>query len=222
MDASAPAYRTAVLSRIWLNEETFELTCTRPQGFQFLAGQYVALVAQGEEREYTLLSPPDAQSLRFLIKKVAGGKLSVTLANIALGGVLAIGKPQGYLTFRPTDRSVYFVATGVGIAPFVAMAAVGVRGFHLLHGARTEAGLFYRQELAAAAGQYIPCLSGKEPSMTDLPGLYRGYVTEYLQANLKDGPFDFYLCGSRVMIRDMTHFLDQRHPDTRIYSEAYS
>jgi ferredoxin-NADP reductase len=222
MDLSAPAYRTTVLSRIWLNEETFELTCTRPQGLQFLAGQYVALLVQGEEREYTLLSPPDALSLRFLIKKVTGGQLSVALANIAPGGVLAMGKPKGYLTYRPTDRPVYFVATGVGIAPFVAMAADGVRGFHLLHGARTGAGLFYRQELAAAAGQYIPCLSGKDPSMAALPGLYHGYVTEYLQENLKGGPFDFYLCGSRAMIRDMTHFLDQHHPDTRIYSEAYS
>lgn len=222
MDSTTRVYRTTVLSRTWLNQETFELCCTRPQGFEFLVGQYVTLGVRGEEREYTLIASPDAQELRFLIKRVVGGALSTVLANIAPKDVLEMGYAKGYLTFRPTDRPVYFVATGVGIAPFIAMAADGVRGFHLLHGARNEDGLFYRQEMSAAACQYIPCLSGKDwPSVT-LPGLFFGYVTDYLQANLQGGPFDFYLCGSMAMIRDVTHHLDRHHPDTRIYSEAYN
>jgi len=221
MDSISPAYRTTVLSRTWFNEETFTLCCTRPQGFTCLAGQYVALGVRGEVREYTLISSPDAQELRFLIKRVVGGALSTVLANIAPGDVLEMGHAKGYLTFRPTDRPVYFVATGVGIAPFIAMAADGVRGFHLLHGARNEEGLFYRQELIAAARQYIPCLSGKDRSSDAVPGLFRGYVTDYLKANLQGGPFDFYLCGSMAMIRDVTHHLDRHHPGTRIYSEAY-
>ncbi len=222
MDSISPVYRATVLSRIWLNEETFELCCTRPQGFRYLAGQYAALGARGEEREYTLIAAPDGQELRFLIKRVVGGALSTILANIAPGDVLEMGHAKGYLTLRPTDRPVYFVATGVGIAPFIAMAADGVRGFHLLHGARNEDGLFYRQELIAAACQYIPCLSGKDRPSVTLPGLFHGHVTDYLKADLQGGPFDFYICGSMAMIRDVTHHLDRHYPDTRIYSEAYN
>lgn len=222
MESSVSFYSVSVLSRIWLNEETFELTCSRPKGFLFLAGQYVTLELEGEEREYTLLSPPDAPQLRFLIKQVVGGKLSGALGHIVPGSALGMSKAKGYLTFRPTDRPVYFVATGVGIVPFVAMAASGLRGFTLIHGARSESGFFYRQELAATSLQYIPCLSGNSEFATGPPTLYRGYVTEYIRRHLLPGMYDFYLCGSRAMIRDMTHLLDQYYPGTRIFSEAYS
>jgi len=222
MEPAVSVFSVSVLSRVWLNEETFELICTRPRGFQFQAGQYVSLVHQGEAREYTILSPPDAVELRFLIKQVVGGKLSSQLANIDPGSVLGMSKAKGYLTFRPTKRPVFFVATGVGIAPFVAMAASGVRGFTLIHGARIESGLFYRQELTASALRYIPCLSGINVTGTELPDLYRGYVTEYLKTSLPPGLYDFYLCGSVAMIRDMTHLLDEHHPGVRIFSEAFS
>jgi benzoate/toluate 1,2-dioxygenase reductase subunit len=222
VESAALSCSVSVLARVWLNAETFELICSRPQGFQFLAGQYVSFVHQGEEREYTILSPPDAMELRFLIKQIAGGKLSSELANIAPGSMLTISRAKGYLTFRQTERPVYFVATGVGIAPFVAMAAGGVRGFILIHGARIESDLFYRQELAVAALSYIPCISRSKVTGAVLPNMYHGYVTEYLKINLPPGHYDFYLCGSKAMIRDMMHFLDECHPGVRIYSEAYS
>jgi len=215
----SPAFTTSVLARRWCNEDAFELTCSRPQGFDFVAGQYVSLGIQGEEREYTLVSPPAGDDLRFLIKRVVGGQVSSALGTVAPGTVLAMGRAKGYLRYQPSDRPIYMVATGVGIAPFVAMAADGARGFHLLHGVRTAAGLVYQQELRAAAAQYLPCLSGQGD--IDLPGIYRGYVTKYIEENLKGGPFDFYLCGSMAMIRDLTLLLDRCHPASRIYSEAY-
>ncbi len=216
------SYSVSVLTRQWLNEETYELTCTRPPEFHFQAGQYVSLMHQGEEREYTILSPPDAETLRFVIKQVNGGIMSGALANLTLGTTVEMSRARGYLTFRSTDRQVYFVATGAGIAPFVAMAAAGVKGFAMIHGAKTASGLFYRKELVAAARQYIPCLSGTGASEAVMLGGYHGHVTAYTRANLPSGLYDFYLCGSRAMIHDMTHLLDQYYPGTRIYSEAYS
>ena len=215
-------HSVAVVSRDWLNEEVFVLTCSCPPGFQAQAGQYVSIMFGGEEREYTLLSPPEASVLRFLIKRIEGGKLSGALGDCAPGTVLNISKAKGYLTYRSPDRPVFFVATGVGIAPFVAMVAAGVTGYTLIHGARTVSGLFYRRELIAAAKRYIPCVSGTLDAETALPDLQQGYVTHYVERHLQPGLYDFYLCGSRAMITDMTHLLDQRCPDARIYSEAYS
>lgn len=220
--STVSSFSASVFARVWLNAETFELICSRPHGFQFLSGQYVSFDVQGEKREYTILSSPDAVELRFLIKLASGGKVSSALANMAPGSVLEMGKAKGYLTFRSTERQVYFVATGVGVAPFVAMAAGGVRGFTLVHGARNQSGFFYRQELAAVALSYIPCLSGNNETCAELPNLYHGYVTKYIKSNLKPGLYDFYLCGSRAMIREMTHYLDEYHPGVRMFSEAYS
>lgn len=221
MNSVAPPLITSVKGQVWLDNESFELICSRPENFQFIAGQHVALTHQGKERDYTILSAPDAPELRFLIKRVAGGALSNTLAELTPGAQLLMSKAKGYLTYRPTDRPVYFVATGVGIAPFVAMAAAGVTGFTLIHGTREASQLFYRRELTLAARRYIPCLSGQIKQGTALLDLHRGYVTDYIDRHLKPGLYDFYLCGARAMIHDMTHILDQHYPDTRIYSEAY-
>jgi ferredoxin-NADP reductase len=218
----SPASLVTVVGREWLDEDIFVLTCSRPPDFMFGAGQYVSLVHGGEEREYTLLSAPVAPELRFLIKRIDGGRLSSTLAALAPGTVLGMSMAKGYLTYRPTDRPVVFVATGVGIAPFVAMAAAGVTGFTLIQGARTASGLVFRRELRRAASRYIPCLSGANDPATELPDLYQGYVTGYVERFLAPGLYDFYLCGSRAMITDMTLLLDQHSPQARIFSEAYT
>ncbi len=220
MSETGYPWSISVQERVWLNSDNFALTCTRPEGFHFLAGQYVSLGLPGVEREYTITSPPDAQELRFLVKRVVGGRMSEVLAGMAMGEQLAMARPKGYLTYRPTRREVVFVGTGVGIAPYVAMAAAGVRGFTLIQGARLASGLLYRRELMAAAGRYVACLSGKDEDLT-AAGAFPGYVTAWVEANLPPGTYDFYLCGSRAMIHDMTHLLDRSFADAVIYSEAY-
>jgi len=214
-------HSVSILGRKWLDEETFELICTRPKGFEFVAGQHVTMHYQEDEREYTILSPPSADSLHFLIKRINHGRLSSILATLEPESDLAVSKAKGYLIYRRTDRPIFFVGTGVGIAPFVSMAAAGVRNFTLLHGAREVTGLFYRRDLVIAADRYIPCISGQIKQGTNVVDLHRGYVTDYVDRFIKPGAYDFYLCGSRAMIHDMTHLLDQHYPETRIYSEAF-
>jgi ferredoxin-NADP reductase len=215
-------YSVSVLGKKWLDADVFELACTRPDNFSFIAGQHVTINHQGDEREYTILSPPHADQLLFLVKRINQGRLSNALAELGIGDSLSFSKAKGYLVYRPTDRPVYLVATGVGIAPFVAMAASGLKNFILLHGARELSGLYYRKELMLAASRYIPCLSGALQSEVNLLDLYRGHVTDYIDRNLKPGAYDFYLCGSQAMIHDMTHLLDQHYPGTRIYSEVFN
>lgn len=215
-------HSVSILGRKWLNEETFELICTRPEGFEFVAGQHVTISHQEDEREYTILSPPDVDSLHFLIKRMSQGRLSSLLAELEQGDEISLSSAKGYLIYRPTDRPIFFVGTGVGIAPFVAMAAAGVKNFTLLHGSREVTGLFFRQDLVLAAKRYIPCISGKVKPGINVLDLYQGYVTDYVDRYIKPGAYDFYLCGSRAMIHDMTHLLDQHYPETRIYSESFN
>lgn len=214
-------YSVRVLERTWLNSETFELTCTRPEGFAFAAGQHVRLSCDDLEREYTIVSATHEPFLRFLIKRVPGAGLSARLAEIMMHGLLRLGKPTGYLTFQPTDKTSVFIATGVGVAPFVAMAASGVHGFILLQGARDHPGLFYRPLLEGAALTWVGCLSGEDTARR-AGSIFHGRVSTYVSDHLPHGNYTFYLCGSRPMIHDMTHLLDERYPAARVYSEAYS
>ena len=222
MNEDSPGFRVHVLDRDWLNGENFELTCTRPENFSFLAGQHVSLGHGDLERDYTITSAIDAPELRFLIKRMGGHGMSDQLADIPPGTALAMGRATGYLTFRPAGRATIFVATGVGVAPFVAMAASGVRGFTLIQGARTASGLLYRSQLESAAAIWVGCVSGEDAESASATAIVHGRVTDYIDAHLPPGAYDFYLCGSRPMIHDVTHLIDQRFPDARVYSEAYN
>lgn len=219
---SVEEYVVTLQKRHWLDETTFVLTCNRPAGFFFVAGQHVTLLAQEEAREYSLLSAPASDTLRFLIKRIEDGRLSRVLSKLEAGAQIGMSKANGYLQYSPVERPVYFVATGVGIAPFVSMAAAGVRNFTLVQGARTEQGLFYREELSRAADTYIPCISGGNAKESSLANMFPGRVTDYIKENLQPGAYDFYLCGSRPMIHDMTRLLDEYFPETRIFSESFT
>jgi NAD(P)H-flavin reductase len=111
-----------------------------------------------------------------------------------------------------------FVATGTGIAPFCSMAASGVSGFIMLHGAETPDDLYYQYVIASCARQYVPCLSGRPRDRT---GVFSGRVTDYMAMHVTPGAYDFYLCGRQEMIRDATLIVDERFPGSLIYSETF-
>ncbi len=213
-------HSSKILKRSWFSDTLFELHIAKPEGFAFLPGQFIHLRYLHMEREYTLISAPDEPVLRLLIKRMPAGQLSVALAELPIGTQLAISSAQGYFCHQPSEREACFIATGTGIAPFLTMWASGLKGFTLLHGVRHPSALVYRKELNAAAKSYVPCLSSAAAMKGDPPP-FRGYVSAYVESKLPAGNYDFYLCGRRSMIHDLTHLLDARYPDARIYSESY-
>jgi ferredoxin-NADP reductase len=50
---------------------------------------------------------------------------------------------------------------------------------------------------------------------------FAGRVTGYLADRLASGAYDFYLCGNSNMIRDVILLVDQRFPDSRVYTETF-
>ena len=64
----------------------------------------------------------------------------------------------------------------------------------------------------------MPCLSVTD----DFSDKYfQGRVTDYLQTHLAPGLYDFYLCGRREMIRDVTLLVDEKFSGSYIYSEIF-
>jgi len=202
-----------------LSEKTFELILSKPRGFEHIAGQRLAVVADRVEREYSIASAPAEPDLRLCIRRVENGRLSVLLASCAIGTSLQISGATGYFVYQSPTRQAAFVGTGTGIAPFRAMAASGISGFVLLHGVRETAELHYRERMAAAAAQYAACISGECPMGR---GCFRGRVTAYLKSQLRPGDYDFYLCGNGQMIRDVTLLVDERFAGSRVFSERFN
>jgi benzoate/toluate 1,2-dioxygenase reductase component len=212
------AYESRLVGRRRLSDRTFELELTCPDRFAFTAGQRIRLTLQGESREYTPVSAPDHTVLRLCVRRVAGGTFTRLLSTAEIGSRAMVSGPAGYFTFRPSERPAVFVATGTGIAPFVSMSRAGVTGFTLLHGVRHPGDLYYRSELAAAAAVYFPCISGCDEKTGEL---FRGRVTGFLDSEMPAGVYDFYLCGRREMTRDATLLIDDRFPESRVFSEVF-
>ena len=105
-----------------------------------------------------------------------------------------------------------------GTAPFCSMARSGISGFTLLHGVSIIDDLYYMSLFQQAAKTYVPCLTETQKLPANAFG---GNVVEYLQRNLEPKAYDFYLCGRREMIRDVTLLIDERFPESLVYTELF-
>lgn len=215
-----PLPHTVSVKRInWLSSNSFELVVEKPRDFSFLAGQKVMIEKTGVQREYSLACSPHDSDLHFCIRFIAEGTLSTMLAEVQHGAELKISEAYGFFVHRPGNA--VFIATGTGIAPFVAYAQSGVHGLLLLHGVGRVEDLYYRQIVEKAVKQYVPCLSAEDSDKAEAVGGMAGRVTEYLAKRLSYGVYDFYLCGNSRMIGEATRIIDGNFPDSRVFSESF-
>ena len=218
MEAGIKTYPTKLIDRQWLTEKTFEVKFSKPPSYSIKPGQRIRIYYQGLERDYTPVSSPQDPDITLCIRKVETGKLTPALGASDIGTRFEISKPEGYFTFKPSHHPPVFVATGTGIAPFCSMLRSGVTGFTLLHGVDSPQDVYYQSQFESGADLYIPCISKEYQGST---GQFRGRVTDYLNQHLPPAVYDFYLCGRREMIRDVTWLVDDRFPGSLIYSELF-
>lgn len=217
-----PAYRSRLLRRRRLSAGSLEIELERPPGFSFIPGQRIQIFRGRDTREYSLVSGPEDASLLLCLRVVEGGVFTPWFASLPEGAEIAFCGPFGYFVYNPSPRPACFVATGTGIAPFVAMAKAGLSGFTLLHGVRTPEETYYREVFEARARRYVACISGGAPPEEGPPqGFFPGRVTSYAERVLSGGPLDFYLCGNREMVRDMTRIVDERFEGSRVFVEIF-
>lgn len=211
-------HRVVLRERRWLSDKSFEIILSLPPQFEFQPGQRISLRSGELERDYSVVSAPGESVLTLCIRRVAGGRVSTLLSVVNIGSSLLINGPYGYFTYKPSPRPAVFIATGTGIAPFCSMARSGISGFTLLHGVSLTDDLYYSSLFQQAAKKYVACLkhSRKIPA-----NAFGGSVVAYLQKHLEPQAYDFYLCGRREMIRDVTLLIDERFPESLVYTELF-
>ncbi len=195
---------------------THEISLER-NGFMFRAGEEIVVhgIASEDDRTYSLASGERESVLRLLIRVIPDGRVSPRLARLAPGERVSFSGPTGSFTLRDPDRPACLVATGTGVAPFVSM----LRSHPdwrpiLLHGVRHAQELYYREEFAPRAAEYVPCLS-RDP-------VRPRRVTDALAERAMPSDTDIYLCGGQPMIRAARALLLARgHPPDRIAAETY-
>ena len=224
----------------------FSFRVERPEGLTFVPGQFVRLGVAGNDgamvwRAYSVVSPPDAPHLEFYSIVVPDGPFSQPLARRGVGDRLSIDR--SVYGFLRTDRfqggkHLWLMATGTGVAPFMAMLAddaawSAYEHIVVVHGVRMQGELAYREEMEAwargshdrAALAHLPAPHRARlhyvPTLTreSVAGMRHGRIT----TQLADGSLEnslgiaidaedsrLMICGNPSMIKEIRAMLGKR------------
>jgi ferredoxin--NADP+ reductase len=231
------SFERVLAVRHW-TDSYFSFTTTRDDGLRFENGQFVMIgLMVGERpllRAYSIASANWEEQLEFFSIKVPDGPLTSRLQHIREGDeILVSRKPTGTLLISDLHpgRVLYLLATGTGLAPFLATIKdpETYERFDtvvLTHGVRGVADLAYRdyieQELPRHEylGETIGAKLRYYPAVSREAFATRGRLTELLESGrmmrdlslpLLDPAHDrAMICGSPQMLADFRTILDGR------------
>lgn len=200
------------------------LEMIEPSVLSFQPGQAIAVTVPDPSsgssllRYYSLASPPhSSKQLVLLLNSHDRGKGSTFLLENEIGASLEMSGPYGSFTLQhELDRELFFVGTGTGIAPLWSMMATllaqpSSQPITLLWGLRCESDRYYLQELESWKTQYQNfsyVLTLSQPSSTWKGET--GRVTDLLQALSIVDHLAVYVCGNRMMVKEVTDLLNKK------------
>lgn len=222
--------RGVVERKVVWGQGLFTLGIRAPEVEAFEPGQFLQLgIEQADghlHRPYSVASP-HGETLEFFIVLVEDGKLTPHLWSVSEGDELDVSlKAAGSFTLShcPEASSLWLIATGTGLAPYIAMLRTPdpwarYQRIVLVHGVRYGADLAYQQELAAHKAQYgdqfeaIPIVSRE-----GIEGALQGRITHCIS----DGSLEkaaklqlstdscIMMCGNPDMLNETETLLGQR------------
>jgi len=195
----------------------FKLTFEPGADFQFKAGQFVNLFVQKQaedkliKRPYSIASPPCWKGFIDLTwKRVEGGFVTNYLWTLKEGDKIQVQGPLGRFTPKePLPKTLIYVSTGTGIAPFRSMIHELLNQnapceIWNIFGNRYETEVLYKEEFEALAKKHS---NFKNVFTVSRPKTWTGekeYVQHMLKKYISD-PKDkhIYICGLTNMINEV-------------------
>jgi len=200
--------------------EIYELSLERGE-YVFTPGQCAVLFTSiGDSRPYSLASGPEEQVVRFLVRRARKGAVSTWLAARRPGDVVRVSLPFG--NFRPggSGSASVFVATGVGIAPFLSVLHSSpdvLSAVRCLYGVR-----YHRDAVELSLLRQHTTLQlavSREPAEGET---HHGRVTGLLETVTLPDDAGFFLCGYDAMTDEAFDILRARGvPAERIHTEVF-
>jgi NAD(P)H-flavin reductase len=214
-DRAGSAFETTVLSSELLNTDVIRLRLVRPEGYDYLPGQFLNLTNDaGVSRSYSLASVPGLDDfLELQIRHVPEGQVSGWVAEkLQVGDSVTISQAAGECSYLPgrEDQPLLLVGTGTGLAPLVGIARDALQQghggpIHLYHGSSTAEGLYLVEELKAMdeanpTFHYHPCVSRGTPQQ----GMQSGRAVDAALADFAQlSGWRVFLCGREDMVKAM-------------------
>lgn len=223
-DAGAGRYTATVKHASWITPTIRDITLCLPTRATWEPGQYALVrVAPYQWRPYSLATP-SGRIVRLLVDTRTGGHGAAWATHAAPTDEVSLELPYGHFLHdgatgdtHPDDtprRRRIFVATGTGIAPFLAEFEQGLRADDVLLLGLATTSEDPTTRLDTPLPRIIRCVSRE-----NTPGTFHGRVTHYLRAHGIDTHADYYVCGSPLMVADVTRLI--RDAGGRAHTESF-
>ncbi len=214
--------------------------------FDFKPGQYADLTipGTGDHRSFSMATTPNghngpgAKEIEFLIKKYPGGRFSALLDDgLSVGDAIDVVGPYGSSTLKDGHvLPIVAIAGGAGMAPILSilrhLAESGdTRPVRFYYGARTEADLFYLEQIKELGGRladftFTACLSESLSADFEPDGFVvaQGNVTDVVEAAEQQlRSTEIYMCGPPPMV-EAAQALAEAHlvPKDQVFFDKFT
>lgn len=195
------------------------LSLTRPDGFEFEAGQWLRLTLTvgeaAQTKTFTIASAP-ADDLLEITTRLSGSPYKRALASLVPSDEVGLAGPGGRLRLPPGLSDAVFLAGGVGITPVRSMLrdAIGSgRSFSdivVVYGNRDPVCVPYAEELSAMRPAGVRVVDVFEQAPESWDGA-RGFITARVVREIVDpsGGGLFFVTGPPMMVEAMRRVLDE-------------
>lgn len=202
----------------------------------FLAGQYSLIeLPDVGERAYSMSNLDNTDGvLEFLIKKVPGGKVSVSLFELdnTVPLSVSIDGPYGIAHIRDNNRDRICIAGGSGLAPMVSIARQHImenskNKLIFIFGGQKNEDVLTEDEFRLMVGddrgviEYIAAVSNDEPKNN----YKKGYLNEVLMSELGEdlSSNDIYCAGPPALTNALEQMLHSNaFPVDQLYFDRFN
>lgn len=222
--------RADLVTRLTPRVYSARLVIDSSNPMNFVAGQYATFILEGNARRtFSFASSPKELPLFELCADITPmGAGSKWLVNLKQGAEVQFLGPLGrFVVDSESTQKKVFVATGTGIAPIKPMIEDYLRSHQpmpvsLYWGLRFEEDLFWQEYFETLAQKYPQFSYSLVLSRaSDRWQGKRGRATDYLISE-DIGQSEFYLCGNRDMIHDISgHLVDRGATQSQIITELF-
>ena len=219
------------IERIPCGAEVASFRFSRPDGYDFVAGQYLLLEVEtasgAEAKPFTHSSAPHDAYLE-ITTRLSGSAFKNALLALAPGDRAAITGPSGRLRLPSDDLRIRFLVGGVGITPARSMLRDAVhrgRTFDdavLFYGNRDPSCIPFIAELEAMRDRGVRVVSVVEHPDASWHGPVGFITADIVRENVDPAEGIFLASGPPVMVTAMERVLDElRIPDERRIIERF-
>lgn len=237
--STTPIHATAKLLERQIIADTvyeFKFQMVKPRELEFEAGQYIALEIDSKtRRQYSISTSPLSSKdiFKIVIDIKPDGVGTKYLMSLKVGDEIRfIGQIGLFVLPEELEQNLFFIATGVGLAPLKSMVETLIsdqrnlsHNIYVQFGTRSIGDIFYEDLFNTYFSTGLIKDYKIYLSQASMPGSIEGYVTQFV--NLYDSATienaQFFLCGSGAMIRDVEEELNEKNisPSSVFYEKFY-